>query len=102
MTSLSAALVATTRRISYLFPRVTAVGGDQLEEIKQRCRESFQRWGHCECPFPVGDIRREVWVDEEIKLAGKPIPFPTPPDEEEEQKPAAKQPINWECENVRI
>ncbi|MCX2780398.1 hypothetical protein [Microbulbifer thermotolerans] len=66
--SFSAAFVAVTRKISALLPRPTAIGGDELEAVKQRCRQSYECWGHCECPYPVGDIRRAVWVAETHRI----------------------------------
>src|SRR5690554_2254242 len=67
--------VAASRYASYLFPRVTAVGGDDLEAVKERCRESYRKSGHCENPYPVGDIRRLVWIEESYNF----IP-PAPPE----------------------
>jgi hypothetical protein len=66
--SISAALVALSRKVSYFFPRVTAVGGDDMEAVRRRCRDSYSRSGHCETPYPVGDVRRWVWIEESCKF----------------------------------
>jgi hypothetical protein len=124
--SLSASMVAATRRASYLFPRVTVVRGYEYEKwrgtceaIRTACRRSYQLFGHCENPFPAGDLRRWEWIEETLAIvrerlqlvmrdtawaepdavvrlgAAKPgevVPFPDPqpkPEEQEQQKEAA-------------
>lgn len=69
--TISAAWVALTRRLSYFLPRVHTVGGDEFEAVCERCRESYRRWGHCEIPYPVGDMRRQVWIDEASQIVGE-------------------------------
>lgn len=81
--TISAAWVALTRRLSYFLPRAHAVGGDEFEAVCARCRKSCRRWGHCEIPYPAdieifgfvirGDIRRQVWIDEMILISPEPV-----------------------------
>ncbi|MEX2964706.1 hypothetical protein [Microbulbifer sp. TYP-18] len=94
--SISATVVAASRRASYLFPdlKVTVVRAcdmDWWEEVckavRERCRQSYQRWGHCENPYPVGDLCRGIWVDESEVILN------------ESQQEVAKRKINWECED---
>lgn len=123
--NVSAAIVAASRRASYLAPqlKITVIHSCDMgwwEEVcravRLRCRLSYERWGHCENPFPVGDLRRWEWVQETQAIvrerlqlvllntrwaeddavcdlgAAKPgevVPFPIPPAPvpEEEQEP---------------
>jgi hypothetical protein len=89
--SLSASMVAATRRASYLFPRVTVVRGYEYEKwrgtceaIRTACRRSYQLFGHCENPFPVGDVRRWVWIDESYRFIPPAAPVAWEIDEYDE------------------
>ncbi|MFS1522730.1 hypothetical protein ACL7TT_01245 [Microbulbifer sp. 2304DJ12-6] len=128
-TSISRAAVRITRIASYLFPtlKISAVRdweADWWEEVciavRERCRNAYERWGYLENPYPEGDLRRWEWIQEsqaiirerlqsalgdiswaeeavyELGAAkrGEIIPFP--------QQEAAKQKVNWECEDIYV
>lgn len=62
-------LVALSRKVSALFPEPSEVTGDEVAAIKQRCRNSYKKWGHCEHPYPVTwPLRRGLWVEETCSL----------------------------------
>ncbi|MEX2962821.1 hypothetical protein [Microbulbifer sp. TYP-18] len=136
--SISAIVVAASRRASYLFPglNVTVVRACDMDwwkgvckAIRERCRRSYQLWGHCENPFPVGDLKRWEWVDETQAIMrerlslvlrdtswaeedaicdlggakrGEVIPFPAPQRQRQPQQEAVKRKINWECEDIHV
>ncbi|WP_299940505.1 hypothetical protein [uncultured Microbulbifer sp.] len=94
--------------------------------VRERCRNAYERRGCLENPYPAGDLRRWEWIQEshaiiherlqstlndvgwaeeiiyELGAAkrGEIIPFPQP--DKEPQKEAAKQKVNWECEDIYV
>ena len=126
---ISAAIVAVARRIRRHLPKRTVVTTKQYKSWKNQCRKlrrsclrSYLTRGHCENPYPVGDLRRSVWVDatvsierhflrqSEVLAIGEVVPIPLPPappeeesvEEPEELPEAAKRKVNWECEAAYV